>query len=341
MDAGLKVTKVHRVLQFKQKPWMKEYIDFNTEKRKLAENEFEKTFYKTMNNSVYGKTMENLRKRQDIKLFTESNEHLLNKYISKPGFINNKIFNEDLVAIHMIKEELLLNKPIYVGFCILELSKWLMYDFHYGFIKPKYGSDAKLLFTDTDSLCYEIKTKDFYKDMIDNKEFFDLSDMPKEFQDNTNKKVIGKFKDETSGIPIEEFIGLRSKMYSVKLDSKSVNLFNKSLIEKELELQKKALEDGVERDKKEIIEMKPEKKVAKGVVSSVIKKDLKHDMYKKILETSGNMYSKMKVLRSDKHRIYTMEINKVSLSAYDDKRFILDDGISSLAYGHYKSNQNY
>jgi len=298
VDAGLKVTKIHRVLQFKQKPWMKEYIDFNTAKRTLAKNDFEKDFFKLMNNSVYGKTLQNVRKQQNIKLI--SDDKLLNKYLSHPGLINRKIFDEDLVAVHMIKEKLKLNKPIYVGFAVLELSKWLMYDFHYGFIKPKYGSDAQLLFTDTDSLCYEIKTKDFYQDMYDNKEWFDLSDMTKQFQDNTNKKVLGKMKDETAGIPIKEFIGLRSKMYSVLID------------------------DG------------KEKKTAKGIGRSVIKKELKHETYKNILETSSKMYSKMKVIRSCKHRLYTMDINKVSLSAYDDKRYILNDGITSVAYGHFR-----
>jgi len=137
VDAGLIVTKIHRVLQFKQKPWMKPYIDFNTEKRKLSKNDFEKDFFKLLNNSVYGKTLESVRKRQNIKLRTS--DKLIDKDLSNPRFINRKIFDEDLVAIHMTKEKLVLNKPIYVGFCVLELSKELMYDFHYGFIKKKYG----------------------------------------------------------------------------------------------------------------------------------------------------------------------------------------------------------
>ena len=294
LDAGLTLTKIHRVLQFNQKPWMKEYIDFNTEKRKLAKIDFEKDFFKLLNVSVYGKTLESVRKRQNIKLI--SDEKLLNKYLSKPGFINRKIFDEDLVAVHMVKKKILLNKPIYVGFCVLELSKWLMNDFHYGFIKPKYGSDVKLLFTDTDSLCYEIKTEDFYQDMYDNKEWFDLSDIPGKFCDNANKKVLGKFKDETAGIPIKEFIGLRSKMYSIMKDNN----------------------EG--------------KKTAKGISRNIIKKELKHETYKEILESSSRMYSHMKCIRSKKHRLYTMDIIKVSLSAYDDKRFILNDGITSLAY---------
>jgi hypothetical protein len=193
-----------------------------------------------------------------------------------------------------------MNQPIYVGFSILDLSKYHMYNFHYGFVKNRYGSDSKLLFTDTDSLCYEITTEDFYRDMYYNKEQFDLSDMKLEqFKNVENKKVVGKFKDETQGIPICEFIGLRSKMYSIKLDDDS------------------------------------EKKRAKGIVRNVIKNHLKHDNYKHILETGDRMNSSMKMIRSFDHNVYTVNVTKVSLSAYDDKRYILDDGVTSYAYGNY------
>ena len=193
------------MLEFEQKPWMAIYIDFNTEKRKHANNEFEKDFFKLMNNSVFGKTMENLRKRRNIKLISDSTK--FKKYVAKPSFVGGVIFNENLVAVEYVKEKLKLNKPIYVGFSILDLSKTLMYDFHYGFIKNKYGNNAKLLFTDTDSLCYEIHIEDFYKDMYDNKELFDMSDIKGEFNDNTNKKVVGKMKLEYPDNVIKEFIG--------------------------------------------------------------------------------------------------------------------------------------
>ena len=114
VNAGLIIKTIHRVLEFNQKPWMKEYIYLNTEKRKVAKNDFEKDFFKLMNNSVFGKTMENLRKRTNIKLITD--ENMLNKYVSKPGFVNRKIFNEDLVAVHNKKEKLVLNKPVYIVF---------------------------------------------------------------------------------------------------------------------------------------------------------------------------------------------------------------------------------
>ena len=133
LDLCLKIKKVHRVLKFDQSPWLKQYIDFNTEKRKHAKNSFEKDFFKLMNNSVFGKTMENLCKRVDVRLAT--NEKKLDKLTAKPTYVSSKIFNENLMAVHKVKETLTLNRPAYVGMCILDLSKTLMYDFHYNYIK--------------------------------------------------------------------------------------------------------------------------------------------------------------------------------------------------------------
>ena len=177
LSLGLKLKKVHRVLKFSEKPWLKEYIDSNTEKRKEAKNSFEKDFFKLMNNSVFGKTMENIRKRSNIYLETDP-DHLL-RQTAKPTFVSCKIFHENLVALHMKKNILKLDKPSYVGMCILDLSKVLMYDFHYNFIKAKYGDRAKLLFTDTDSLCYHILTDDVYEDLYNHKDMFDNSDYSK------------------------------------------------------------------------------------------------------------------------------------------------------------------
>ena len=198
----MKLTKVHRILVFKQSDWLKKYIDFNTDKRKNAANSFEKGFF-----NVFGKTMENLRKRINVKLISNAKGYV--NCVSKPSFVSQKIFNKNFVAIHKIKPVLILNKPIYVGFCILDLSKLLMYEFHYEYIKSKF--DAKLLFTDTDSLVYEIKTEDLYEDFHQDKNMFDLSDYPfnSKFFDSVNEKVIGKMKDEIKGKIINEFSGLK------------------------------------------------------------------------------------------------------------------------------------
>ena len=302
-NLGLKVSKVHRVLEFDQSPWLKQYIDYNTEKRKNAKNDFEKDFFKLMNNSVFGKTMENIRKRVDVRLVTD--EKKLLKLTSKPTYVSSKIFNENLVAVHKIKETLTLNRPAYVGMCILDLSKTLMYDFHYNYIKNKYGKKAKLLFTDTDSLTYEIEAKDVYKDFFKDKEKFDNSDYPKysPYFYKENKKVIGKFKDEAAGIPIIEFVGLRSKMYSY------------------------------------IKENQKGGKTAKGIKKNVIKNNIKHDDYKETLFNNKQMYHKMKTIRSENHQLGSYELNKVSLSCFDDKRYIHEDGISSSAYGHKNCNR--
>jgi hypothetical protein len=175
---GLKVKKIHRAMQFNQLPWLAEYIGFNIKMRTVAKNDFEKNFFKLMNNSVFGKTMENPRKRLDVRLV--SDEDKLKKLTSSPTFTSLKIFNEDLVAVKKIlilnKQVLIPNKPAHVGMCILELSKTLMYDFHYNYIKKKYGDKSKLLFTDTDGLMYEIKADDVYEDFFKDKKMFDNSD---------------------------------------------------------------------------------------------------------------------------------------------------------------------
>ena len=300
LSLGLKLKKIHRVLEFDQSPWLKQYIDFNTQKRTHAKNSFEKDFFKLMNNSVFGKTMENIRKRVDVRLIT-SKEKLL-KMTSKPTFVSSKIFNENLVAVHKIKETLTMNRPAFVGACILDLSKTLIYDFHYNYIKHKYDNKAKLLFTDTDSLTYEIETADAYADFWQNKDKFDNSDYNIEspFHNAVNKKVIGKFKDESAGIPITEFVGLRSKMYSYVKDNEQTA------------------------------------RTAKGIKKQVIKKNITHDNYKEVLFNNKQMQHTMKTIRSKNHQLGSFELNKISLSCFDDKRFIHENGITSYAYGHYK-----
>ena len=172
---GMKLKRIHRGIKFNESAWMKPYIDMNTELRTKAKNNFEKDHYKLMNNSVFGKTLENIRNRVNVKLV--NNIEKARKLIAKPNYKSCKIFSENLISVHMKKTSLLMNKPVYLGACILDLSKTIMYDFHYNYIKPKYGDKAKLLFTDTDSLMYEIETEDFYKDISgDVKDRFDTSD---------------------------------------------------------------------------------------------------------------------------------------------------------------------
>jgi hypothetical protein len=150
----MRIIKIHRGLSFDESPWLKEYIDLNTSLRTAATNEFEKDFFNLMNNSVFGKTTKDVEKHLDVKLVTDCATP--NRLVAKPNFDRNVIFSENLVATHMKKTRVLYNKPIYLGMSILELSKTLMYKFHYDYMKPKYGDRIKLLMTDTDSLVYEI-----------------------------------------------------------------------------------------------------------------------------------------------------------------------------------------
>src|SRR5688572_7080243 len=237
---GLKITKIHRGIKFEESAWLKKYIDLNTSLRTKATNDFEKDFFKLMNNSVFGKTRECIENRVDVRLVCDEKEAI--KLTAKPNYDTRTIFDENLIAIHMKKTKLYYNKPIYLGMCILELSKTLVYDFHYNYIKSKYGDRAKLLFTDTDSLAYEIKTDDFYADIApDIRSRFDTSDYPKDHSSRieigVNKKVIGKFKDEAAGQQIEEFVGLRSKLYSYQMaevDHKKAKGVKKNVVEKSI-----------------------------------------------------------------------------------------------------------
>ena len=159
LDHGLKLKKIYRTIQFKQSAWMKEYIDFNTRLRTAAKNDFEKDFYKLMNNSVFGKTMENIRKHRDIKLVNKTVDYL--KQAMKPNFESGSLLGTDLMSCEMGKVRVKMNNPVYLGQAILDLSKTIMYEFHYDYMKKKYKeSDLKLPYMDTDSLVYNIRTED-------------------------------------------------------------------------------------------------------------------------------------------------------------------------------------
>ena len=203
---------------------------------------------------------------------------------------------------------MLLDKPILVGFSILELSKVLMYDFHYNTMKAKYGDKLKLLFTDTDSLCYEVETDDIYEDMASQNTLYDFSEYPDDHKlyNQTNKKVIGKFKDETNGIPIREFVGLRSKMYAFNL-----------------------LKDEKEIDYKKL----------KGVKKTTVKQEISFKDYFKSLvgeiKEDIQKSSTFNCIGSMNHQLHSLQVTKIGLNASDDKRF-LSDHINTLAHGHYK-----
>ena len=245
LNHRLKLKKVHRITEFNQKAWLKPYIDMNTELRKVADNDFEKGFYKLMNNAVFGKMMGNVRKHRDIKLVTANKKR--SKLVSEPNYHTINLISEDFSIIEMKKTKVKMNKPIYLGLSILEISKILMYEFWYDYMKPKYDNNVKLC---TDSFIMNIKTNDFYKDIANDVEIrFDTSnyEVNRLLPVGKNKKVIGLMKDELGGKIITEFVTLKPKTYSYLTD------------------------DGKE-DKK-----------AKGIKKCVIKNMIKFNDYKKCL----------------------------------------------------------
>ena len=193
----------------------------NTKLRKEAKNEFEKDFFKLMNNSVFGKTMENVRKHRDIKLVTTDKRR--NQLASEPNYHTTKYFSENLMAIEMKKTKVKMNKPIYLGMSILDISKTLMYEFWYDYIKPKYQDRAKLCYMNTDSFVIYVKTEDFYEDIADDvKKWFDTSNYnegdKRPLPIGENEKIIGLFKDELGGNIMKELVGLRAKTYAYLMD---------------------------------------------------------------------------------------------------------------------------
>ena len=158
LSHGLILECIHQAIEFDQSAWMKSYIDFNTQLTTKATNDFEKDFFKLMNNSVFGKTMENIRKHRSIKLVT--NKELYFRTVMKPNFKSGVLFGENLMGCEMGKIKVIMKKPVYLGQAVLDLSKIIMYEFHYNYMKPKYGDNLQLCYMDTDSLVYRIKTED-------------------------------------------------------------------------------------------------------------------------------------------------------------------------------------
>ena len=217
LNHGLKLIRVHSVISFKQEAWLKPYIDLNTELRKNAKNEFEKDFYKLKINSIYGKIVQNDRKHRDIRLV--ATEAKRNKFASEPNYHSTKCISKNLLVMEIKKTEVKMNKPIYLGQAVLDISKTLMFEFWYDYLKPMYGDKIRLFYTDTDSFIMHIKTDDFYKNIsadvdkrFHNSNFNKNDNRPLEI--GKNKKVLGKFKDEIGGKIMTKFVVLRAKTFS-------------------------------------------------------------------------------------------------------------------------------
>ena len=307
---GLIIDRIHRAIKFDQSAWMKPYIDFNTQVWTKAKNDFEKDFFKLMNNSVFGKMMENIRKHRNIKLVTTEEKYLCT--VMKPNFKSDVQFDENLMGCEMGKMKVVMNKPVYLSQVILDLSKIVMYEFHYDYMVPKYSLEKlKLCYMDTDSLVYHIKTKDFYPDIAnDVLARFDISGYcpNRPLPVGLNKKVIRLMKDELGGAIMTEFVALKPKLYSYKKL------------------------DGSE-DKK-----------CKGIKKCIVRKTLMFEDYKTCLFSDSTeygvepqtlqVYRSQLMFRSSKHEIRTIEVNKVALNRDDDKRISKRYRISTFVRDH-------
>jgi len=277
---------------------MVKYIDFNTQKRATETSASAKDLLKLMNNAVYGKTMENVRKHRSVSLATHRQQ--LKRLTAKPHFKSFRVFTEDLVGVEMQKTKVKMNRPIYCGFTILEESKIMMYDFFYSYMRPKYGDKVKNCYMDTDSFVLEVETADIYQDILNDIQHYDTSDYPRDHMcySEKNKKVVGKMKDEMHGEPVQEAVALRSKMNSIKTPTSN-------------------------------------KKVAKGVSRTFVEQELSHEIYRESLLGHSTTRASSVAIQSRDHVITTNEIRKLALNPADTKRVIMKDLIHTLPYGHH------
>ena len=287
LNHGLILKKVHAVICFNHAAWLKPYIDMNTKLRRQAKNDFEKDYFKLKNNSAFGKTMENIRKHRDIKLVNNDKQRKI--LASEPNYHATQTISKDLLVMQMRKREFCMNKPIYLGQAILDISKTVMYEFWYDYIKPKYANIAELCDMDTDTFLMKIKTNDFYKDVSNDvekwfdKSHFDVNDN-RPLTIGKNKNVIGKFKDELGGKVMSDFCVHEAKIYAFKLDNDN------------------------------------EVKKANGTKKCTVKNHITLNDYVNTLFNDIKLLKSQFTFKSDHHKIYTQKINKIALNYFDDKR---------------------
>lgn len=299
LKAGLQITRIHKVLCFTQKAWLQPFVYFNTDKRKKAKDVFTQNLFKLILNSIYGKSLQSSKNKIDYSLVTDKAKFL--KLSNSSQFHSFNIFNESLVGVRTKRAAILLDKPIFVGFTVLELSKLHMFKFHYNVIRKYYGNHAQILCMDTDGIMYAFRNVNPTIFIHNNPKYFDTSNYPEErpLHSVDNKRVPGCFKNEFPSKRIVEFCGLRSKMYSVRF-----------------------LDDSSQ-------------KRAKGVPRRVLA-TINHEEYLLCLSNMCVLEHSFRAIRSQKHQLYTMRHVKSCLSPFDDKRFLLPGCTNTLAYGHFR-----
>ena len=286
------VDKIHEIFSFKPSNWLEKYINFNTQKRNKAKNDFEKDFYKLLKNAFYGKTMENVRNRLGLKFFKKDEYKKIIKYQSKLTFNGTHKSYENCDSYVFRKNEVLMDKPIYLGFAVLELSKLHMYEAYYDKLQPYFGEkNLHLHYMDTDGLILSVNTKDIIKDLKKMEGIFDFSNLDEnhELFSNKNKKVIGKFKIETpKNICIDEFICLRSKMNAFKCGNDSENKLK-----------------GISKSQSKLIKFE--------------------EYYNCLFDGKNQRESNNYIIRSINHQMVLQEVKKSTLSIFDDKRCYINN----------------
>lgn len=313
---GLRVSKVHRILRFKQSAYLKPFIDKNNALRSATRNQFKKDLWKLFNNATFGKSVERTENRRTVKLTTKWNTAdqsiSASKLIARPNFHSYSIFSEDFVAIEMKPLKIKLDRPNYIGMVVLDHSRDIMYKFFYDYLKKKFADKLRLIYVDTDAFLFKTEVPDF-KDMIrdDLHEHFDTSDYKQReleqynFPD-VNKKVLGKFKDECNGFPLTHFVGLRPKCYCIEIQEKDKSVSKAKM---------------------------------KGISKHVVKNYGLHP-YLNTLRTGDPFMCRMHRISSKLHQITTIELTKVGLTSKDDKRFEIPGTKETLAWGNHRI-QNY
>lgn len=307
VSLGMKIKKVHRILKFEQQAFLQKYIGLCTEKRVAAKSDFEKKMYKLFANSVFGKFCENKRDYTNIELIT--NQKMLAKRVASPFYKNVKIINKHLTAVIMRQKSITLDKAYPIGFSILELSKYFMYDTWYNVIQPYFGLNNIIFgLTDTDSWIFSVRTNDINNDLRQLAEFFDFSnyDVNHELYSDEHKNALFYYKDEMKGNKITHFCGLRSKCYSFKFKD-----------EKKTEI---------------------EKNVCKGVKRVAIRNRLTFDQYKNCIISPQIIRHSFENIHVRNHVIKTAHCKKVALNSFDCKRFIFNCAIHSMSYGNKEIN---
>lgn len=317
LQLGMKIKEVHRVIQFDQKPFMKSWVDFCTDKRSKSTNDFSKNFWKLLVNSVYGKTIESIVDRKQVKICRDPVS--FSKLCSKVSYDRHIIINENLVIVLLNPEVVRVDKPYYIGFSILEISKFIMYDFFYNILRPYFGNDGvSLLYSDTDSLAISIHTSDLLQDLKNlepNMDFSNLNVSHPLFS-KQNQAQLFKFKEEFGLRPISRLCALKSKVYSFEIAcNHDIGIDSYGLC---FECSNTTF-TGVNVNK------------LKGIQKRTAR-NIQFESYLKCLSSYQAQREKTFQIRSKKQKIETTMVSKISLSSFCDKRFILNCGIHSLPY---------